>query len=138
MTLTSEPGLAGGRQPDPYQASGPYQAPSPGRGDGLYETARPDQGAHPYLAAGPDPADGGYPGSNGAYAGSAPAQAAGPPTAPAAPAVTIQTCWMCGIRLPATLMVPDGGEGCPDIRWYCQDARQCTERWTSHRPPASI
>jgi hypothetical protein len=116
MTLTSEPGLAGGRQPDPYQASGPYQAPSPGRGDGLYETARPDQG-------------------------SAPAQAAGPPTAPAAPlapAVTIQTCWLCGIRLPATLMVPDGGEGCPDIRWYCQDARQCTERWTSHRPPASI
>jgi hypothetical protein len=108
MTLTSEPGLAGGRQPDPYQASGPDQAPSPGRGDGLYQTARP------YETARPGPA------------------------APLAPAATIQTCWMCGIRLPATLMVPDGGEGCPDIRWYCQDARQCTERWTSHRPPASI
>jgi hypothetical protein len=129
MTLTSEPGLAGAQ---------------PGRGDGRsqdgrYQTARPDQADRPYLAASPFPGDA-YPSSNGAYADAVPAQAAGTPAGPAAaaPPVVVQTCWMCGVRLPATLMVPDGGAGCPDIRWYCQDARQCTERWTSRRPPASI
>ena len=103
MTLTSEPGLAGGRLPGPYLAASPYPA-----------------SAYP---SSPDPGDGTYP-ENG-----------GPPAAPPAPAVVIQTCWMCGIRLPTTLMVPDGGAGCPDIRWYCQDARQCTARWTQQRRP---
>jgi len=39
-------------------------------------------------------------------------------------------------------MVPDGGQACADIRWYCQDAKSCTQRWTAGRPgtgrPASI
>jgi hypothetical protein len=39
---------------------------------------------------------------------------------------------MCEIVLPADLMVPDGGQACTDIRWYCQDARACTERWTAN------
>jgi hypothetical protein len=42
---------------------------------------------------------------------------------------------LCGIALPTGLMVPDGGPACADIRWYCKDAKSCTERWTS-RPPA--
>ncbi len=45
----------------------------------------------------------------------------------------IESCWMCGIRLPTDRLVPDGSSACPDIRWYCQDLRSCTERWTSHR-----
>ncbi len=45
---------------------------------------------------------------------------------------TIESCWMCGIRLPTDRMMPDGGSACPDVRWYCQDSRSCTERWTSH------
>jgi hypothetical protein len=45
----------------------------------------------------------------------------------------IVSCWMCGVRLHATQMVPDGGSACDDIRWYCKDARACTERWTTSR-----
>ena len=44
---------------------------------------------------------------------------------------TVRSCWMCGIRLPADQMVPDGGGACPDLRWYCRDVGSCTERWTS-------
>jgi hypothetical protein len=44
-------------------------------------------------------------------------------------------CSLCGIALPLGLLVPDGGQGCADIRWYCKDARSCTERWTTARPP---
>jgi len=29
--------------------------------------------------------------------------------------------------------VPDGGQACADIRWYCKDAISCTERWTTAR-----
>ena len=47
----------------------------------------------------------------------------------------VAQCAMCGIALPLGLLVPDGGQGCADIRWYCKDARSCTERWTSERPP---
>ena len=43
----------------------------------------------------------------------------------------VRSCWMCGIRLPADQMVPDGGGACPDLRWYCRDVGSCTERWTS-------
>jgi len=32
-------------------------------------------------------------------------------------------------------LVPDGGQACTDIRWYCKDAMSCTERWTTARPP---
>jgi hypothetical protein len=42
---------------------------------------------------------------------------------------------MCGIALPLGLLVPDGGQACADIRWYCRDAKSCTERWTTARPP---
>jgi hypothetical protein len=31
-------------------------------------------------------------------------------------------------------MVPDGGQACVDIRWYCKDAKSCTERWTASLP----
>jgi|HubBroStandDraft_2_1064218.scaffolds.fasta_scaffold384764_2 hypothetical protein len=48
----------------------------------------------------------------------------------------VQSCWMCGTRLPTSSMVADGGSACPDVRWYCQDTRSCTERWTSRRGPA--
>jgi len=44
---------------------------------------------------------------------------------------TVESCWMCGIRLPTDRLIADGGSACPDVRWYCQDSRACTERWTS-------
>jgi hypothetical protein len=44
-------------------------------------------------------------------------------------------CSMCGIALPLGLLVPDGGQACADIRWYAKDAKSCTERWTTARPP---
>jgi hypothetical protein len=47
-------------------------------------------------------------------------------------------CSLCGIALPLGLLVPDGGQGCPDIRWYCKDAQSCTERWTTARPPQDL
>jgi hypothetical protein len=43
-------------------------------------------------------------------------------------------CAMCGIALPLAFLVPDGGRACADVRWYCKDARSCTERWTAARP----
>ena len=46
----------------------------------------------------------------------------------------VAQCSMCGIALPLGLLVPDGGSACADIRWYCKDARGCTERWTTVRP----
>jgi hypothetical protein len=51
-------------------------------------------------------------------------------------------CSLCGTSLPIGLMVPDGGQACADIRWYCKDAKSCTDRWTArlpgtgHVPPA--
>ncbi|HYB47143.1 MAG TPA: hypothetical protein VED20_07260 [Streptosporangiaceae bacterium] len=59
-------------------------------------------------------------------------------------AVSSAQCSLCGIVLPVTLMVPDGGQACADIRWYCQDAKTCTERWTgnpprrTHRAPPAV
>ncbi len=47
----------------------------------------------------------------------------------------VAQCCMCGIALPLGLLVPDGGQACAEIRWYCKDARSCTERWTTARPP---
>jgi hypothetical protein len=43
-------------------------------------------------------------------------------------------CSLCGIALPTGLMVPDGGQACADVRWYCKDAKACTERWTASLP----
>ena len=45
----------------------------------------------------------------------------------------VVSCWMCGIRLNSSEMVPDGGDWCEDIRWYCRDAKACTQRWTTSR-----
>jgi len=47
----------------------------------------------------------------------------------------ITQCSLCGIARPLGLLVPDGGQACADIRWYCKDAKACTERWTTARPP---
>lgn len=44
---------------------------------------------------------------------------------------------MCGIELSIISLVPDGGPGSPDVRWYCRDIISCTERWTAPEvPPA--
>ena len=43
----------------------------------------------------------------------------------------VRSCWMCGIRLPVGQLVADGGDACPDVRWYCRDMWGCTKRWTS-------
>jgi hypothetical protein len=47
----------------------------------------------------------------------------------------VAQCSMCGIALPLGLMVPDGGQACTDIRWYCKDAVSCAHRWTTASPP---
>jgi hypothetical protein len=46
-------------------------------------------------------------------------------------ALQVARCSLCDLERPIGLMVPDGGEACDDLRWYCKDARSCTERWTS-------
>ncbi|HTT53224.1 MAG TPA: hypothetical protein VMH35_17650 [Streptosporangiaceae bacterium] len=56
---------------------------------------------------------------------------------PAMRTAGVQSCWMCGTRLPASSMVADGGSACADVRWYCQDTRGCTERWTARRALAA-
>jgi len=71
--------------------------------------------------------------------------AIGPGPAPAEPSTAtprnrprpleVAQCSLCGIALPQGLLVPDGGQACADIRWYCKDAMSCTERWTTARPP---
>ncbi len=43
----------------------------------------------------------------------------------------VAQCSLCGIALPLGLLVPDGGQACVDIRWYCKDAMSCTKRWTT-------
>ena len=65
--------------------------------------------------------------------------------APARPATATQRnqprplevarCSLCGIALPLGLLVPDGGQACADVRWYCKDAMSCAERWTTASPP---
>lgn len=50
----------------------------------------------------------------------------------------VAQCSLCGIALPLGLLVPDGGQACADIRWYCKDARSCTERWTTAHPPTRV
>ena len=47
----------------------------------------------------------------------------------------VAQCSLCGTALPLGLLVPDGGQACADIRWYCKDAKSCTQRWTTARPP---
>ena len=50
--------------------------------------------------------------------------------------LAVAPCSLCGTVLPLGLLVPDGGQACADIHWYCKEARSCTERWTTARPPA--
>ena len=45
-------------------------------------------------------------------------------------ALQVARCAMCGLESPLGLMAPDGGHAFADLRWYCKDARACTERWT--------
>ena len=45
----------------------------------------------------------------------------------------VVSCWLCGFCTHSGQMIPDGGSACDDIRWYCQDAQACTERWTMSR-----
>jgi hypothetical protein len=47
----------------------------------------------------------------------------------------VERCWLCGIALPTAQLVPDGGSGCADVRWYCRDVRACTGRWTRAAGP---
>ncbi len=49
--------------------------------------------------------------------------------------LAVAQCSLCGVALPLGLLVPDGGQACADIRWYCKDAMSCTARWTAARPP---
>jgi hypothetical protein len=43
----------------------------------------------------------------------------------------VAECALCGFTHPLGLLVPDGGPACDNVRWYCKDARACTERWTA-------
>jgi hypothetical protein len=52
--------------------------------------------------------------------------------------LAVAACSLCGIERPLGLLIPDGGQACADIRWYCKDARSCTERWTTARPPTGV
>jgi hypothetical protein len=45
----------------------------------------------------------------------------------------VAQCSLCGIARPLGLLVPDGGQACADIRWYCKDSLSCTERWVAAR-----
>jgi hypothetical protein len=49
----------------------------------------------------------------------------------------VAQCTLCGVTRPLGLLVPDGGQACADIRWYCKDAKSCTERWIAALPPRS-
>jgi hypothetical protein len=42
-----------------------------------------------------------------------------------------ETCWLCGQVNMTYQLLPDGGDGCDDVRWYCLDTRACTERWVA-------
>jgi len=48
----------------------------------------------------------------------------------------VVSCWLCGIHMPADSMMADGGSACGDVRWYCEDTRSCTWRWTAR--PADV
>ena len=43
------------------------------------------------------------------------------------------TCALCGIELSIISLVPDGGPGSAEVRWYCRDIVSCTQRWTADR-----
>lgn len=41
----------------------------------------------------------------------------------------IVSCWLCGISVHSNRMLPDGGDACDDVRWYCTDVQSCMHRW---------
>jgi hypothetical protein len=51
----------------------------------------------------------------------------------ARPRPSVESCWLCGTRLPVIQMLADGDSESGDVRWYCLDVGACTERWTSAR-----
>lgn len=53
------------------------------------------------------------------------------PSSPLTRRTAVVSCWLCGIRLHQNQMMPDGGNACPDLRWYCKDIQACTDRWSS-------
>ena len=53
------------------------------------------------------------------------------PSSPLARRTAVVSCRLCAIRLHQNQMVPDGGDACPDLRWYCKDIQACTDRWSS-------
>ena len=55
------------------------------------------------------------------------------PAAGPAPHSRRESCWLCGLTRSAYDLVPDGGDACADVRWYCQDAQACTGRWLAAR-----
>lgn len=59
------------------------------------------------------------------------------PDLPHRPQNQVERCWLCGIALPVGQLVPDGGSGCADVRWYCRDMRACTHRWTTTARPSA-
>jgi hypothetical protein len=61
-----------------------------------------------------------------------------PSAAAGSSAVYVVSCWMCGIGLHASQLMPDGGAWCGDIRWYCKDVRACTQRWTASRRALAV
>lgn len=48
------------------------------------------------------------------------------------------TCALCGIELSIISLVPDGGPGSAEVRWYCRDIVSCTERWTADRARPAV
>jgi hypothetical protein len=64
-----------------------------------------------------------------------PAAQGGNGTQPDAYASRRETCWLCGQVNVTYQLVPDGGDGCDDVRWYCLDTHACTERWVVARKP---
>ena len=48
------------------------------------------------------------------------------------------TCALCGIELSIISLVPDGGPGSAEVRWYCRDIVSCTERWTADRARRAV
>jgi hypothetical protein len=72
-----------------------------------------------------------------AHTPSAPGSLGDLPPAPAPRESRRESCWLCGQTMMTYQLLPDGGDGCDDVRWYCLDTRGCTERWVAGSKRAS-
>jgi len=63
----------------------------------------------------------------------APGSLGEPPAPPVPRESRRESCWLCGQTNMTYQLLPDGGDGCDDVRWYCLDTRGCTERWVTAR-----